>query len=419
MATAATYGSLPFREQIRFLQEKVPSVDYFAVQGEAHDRAFVSAGAHRLDLVADLHQIVSRAVTEGQTLAEFRQDYDAVLDHYGWEPEGGRGFRARVIYETNLRTSYAAGRYAQLQQVKATRPFWVYNHSDAVQHPRELHLLWDGLAIHADNPWWEVHFPPNGYGCCCFVTAYSLEELTQYLGKAGPDQPPESRERQIVHKGEVVKVPEGVDPGWGYTPGRSVYERLVQGALDKSVRLPAVPAAALNQELLAEPAVSEALRTSWSGWLDTVAADPVRRGRRVTVGSLSSETASALEAAGVSPQTAAITVGDGDILHTLRDAKAMATTAAGRPKALSLAELATLPNILAQPQAVLLDQQASVLIYVFPADRREAGKIAIQVNYRLKGEERTNSVRSGSLIDWADVQKDVDSGKLVLLEGAL
>lgn len=419
MASAATYGSLPFAEQLRFLQAKVPSVDYFAVQGAAHDRAFVSAGAHRLDLVTDLHQIVTRAITEGLALAEFRQDYNAVLDNYGWEPEGGRGWRARVIYETNLRSSYAAGRYAQLQQVKASRPFWVYNHSDAVQHPRELHLLWDGLAIHADNPWWEVHYPPNGFGCCCFVTAYSLDELQRYLGKDGPDEAPEGRMRQIVYQGDVVQVPEGVDPGWGYTPGRSVYEQLVQGALDKSVPLPAKPAAALNAELLAEPAVSQALRANWSGWLDGVAADPVKRGRRITVGSLSARTTQALEATGVMPQTAAITVSDGDILHALRDAKAQAATAKGRPKALSLAELATLPDVLAQPQAVLLDELAAVILYVFAAERREAGKIAVLVNYRLKGEERTNSVRSGSLIDWADVQKDVASGRLVLLEGAL
>ena len=41
------------------------------------------------------------------------------------------------------------------------------------------------------------------------------------------------------------------------------------------------------------------------------------------------------------------------------------------------------------------------------------------VNYRLKGNERTNAVRSGSLIDWQNVRKDVDNGKLVLLEGQL
>ncbi|MBN0335839.1 hypothetical protein JTM71_34265, partial [Pseudomonas aeruginosa] len=149
MATAATYGSLSFREQIAFFEAKNPSVNYATVRGAAHDQSFVSAGAHRADLVADLYAVVRQAIRDGLTLEEFQKDYYAVLDNYGWEPAGGRAWRAQVIYRTNLRTSYAAGRYAQLQAVKATRPYWGYHHSDAVEHPRELHLAWDGLHIHA------------------------------------------------------------------------------------------------------------------------------------------------------------------------------------------------------------------------------------------------------------------------------
>lgn len=229
--------------------------------------------------------------------------------------------------------------------------------------------------------------------------------------------------RQIVYKGDVVQVPEGIDPGWNYTPGRSVFEHLVQGALDKTVRLPARPAAEMNEQLLANGAVSQALRTSWTSWLDEIAADPVRRGRQVTVGSLSPATVRGLDQHGLAPQTAAISMGDGDLLHALRDAKAAAATAAGKPKALTLAELATLPQILAQPQAVLLDAPASTLIYVFAAARREAGKVVVRVGFPTKGPARetllVNNVRTASLIDLVDVQKDMDSGKLVLLEGAL
>ncbi|EMW1002881.1 phage minor head protein [Pseudomonas aeruginosa] len=418
MATRAAYGGLSFQEQIRFFQAKHPSIDYNAIRGAANDQSFVSAGANRADLVADLQAIIDQAIRDGMTLAEFRKDYDAVLDHYEWEPEGGRAWRARVIYETNLRTSYAAGRYAQLQAVKGERPFWMYNHSDAVEHPRELHLTWDGLVIHADNPWWRTHYPPNGWGCQCSVSAYAEDELAS-LGKDGPDEPPSDRMRRLTYRGEVVEVPEGIDPGWDYAPGRSNFEQLVQGALQKTTPLPPEPAAKLNQQLLQNRSVATAIQTDWERWLDSVANDPVRRGRRVHVGTLSPQTVEGMSAAGVEASTAVISVGDSDILHVLRDAKAMATTAAGLPKALSLAELATLPQILAQPQAVLLDAKSNTLIYAFAAQRREAGKIAVLVNFQLKGGEATNSVRSGSLIDWADVAKDVKAGKLVVLEGAL
>ncbi|HIE2486109.1 TPA: phage minor head protein, partial [Pseudomonas aeruginosa] len=221
------------------------------------------------------------------------------------------------------------------------------------------------------------------------------------------------------YRGEVVEVPEGIDPGWDYAPGRSSFEQLVQGALQKTTPLPPEPAAKLNQQLLQNRAVATAVQADWERWLDSVANDPVRRGRRVHVGTLSPQTVEGMSAAGVEASTAVISVGDGDILHALRDAKAVATTTAGAPKALTISELAGLPQILAQPQAVLLDAGASTLLYVLAAERREAAKVVVLVNYRLKGEERTNAVRTASLIDWQNVRKDVNNGTLVLLEGAL
>lgn len=418
MATPATYGSLPFDEQIQFLQRKLPSVDYAQVRQAAHDQAFVVAGGHRLDMVSDIHAVLNHNLREGDTLERFREDFYAVLDHYGWQPEGGRGWRSRVIYETNLRTSYAAGRYQQLQAVKEDRPFWMYVHSDAVITPRPEHEAWDGLVLSADDPWWQTHYPPNGWGCQCGVRALNQRDLDR-LGKSGPDQAPPLNERQIVHKGERVSVPEGIDAGWNYAPGRSAFEQQVQHVLEKVPALPADLGAATSRELVLYPAVQQALASDWRRLLTQVMDDGKPRGRQLVVGALSPKVVAGMQGAGVVAATAAITMNDKSMLHALRDTKAGAVTAAGRPKAISQDELARLPEILAQPQAVLLDQGSGTLIYVFPAEQREAGKIAVKVNYRLKAGELTNAVRSGSLIDLADVRKDVDGGLLIVLEGQL
>lgn len=393
MAAPATYGSLPFSEQISFLQAKQPSADYWKIRRDAHDQAFVSAGANRVDLVADLHAIVTRAIAEGLTLAQFRQDYDAVLDHYSWEPDGGRQWRARVIYETNLRTSYAAGRYAQLQQVKATRPYWVYNHSDAVQHPRELHLLWDGLAIHADNPWWQDHFPPNGYGCCCYVTAYSLAEL-RYLGKSGPDEAPATAMRQIVHKGEIVQVPEGIDPGWNYVPGRSVFEQLVQGALEKSTRLPAAPAAQMNQELLSNTGVTQAIRAE----LERLAS-PTATGRSMTITSMPPAVTAQLQER--LPELASPLVRIG--------ADVARRTAAGE------VALAGLLNALSTPVAVLFNPVSSRLFYLAALVEGQSTQEVVEVALDASGAQVTSAVR----MVLADLQRDLQAGDLQLLDGSL
>lgn len=231
MANASgTYGSLPFQEQIAFFRRKLnlPTASWTDVWQAAHDHAFVVAGANRMDLVQDFRAAIDQAISEGTTLAQFRKDFDAIVAKHGWSYNGGRNWRSRVIYETNLRSSYAAGRYAQLQSLKKTLPFWRYRHSDSVMHPRPMHLAWNGLVLSADDPWWETHFPPNGWGCQCTVEGIDEIDL-QDLGKSGPDTaPPTDLETVTVGargpSPRTVETPAGVDPGFGYTPGKSAWE---------------------------------------------------------------------------------------------------------------------------------------------------------------------------------------------------
>jgi hypothetical protein len=403
MAQPASYGSVPFREQNEFLRRKLPSVDYFAVRGAAHDHSFVVAGAHRVDMVADIQQVLQSALDNGDTLEAFREDFAAVLDNYGWQPDGGKAWRSRVIYETNLRTSYAAGRYQQLQAVKATRPYWMYEHSDAVITPRPEHEAWHGLVLAADDPWWQIHYPPNGWGCQCGVRALNDRDLKR-MGKDGPDQAPASKTRRVMHKGEVVEVPEGIDPGWGYAPGRSALERQVQHSLSKTERLPAAPAASMAQQLLQHGAVSRAVDNDWRRLLDDVVLDGKARGRSMVLGSLSPNLVAGMAGAGVTPLTAAIGIGDAAMLRMLagkgRDARA---ASAGR--------INNLPTALARPRAVLLDAGSDTLVYVYGDD------LAVSVRYQVVGEAAANSVQQA--LDVAALRRRVQAGQLILLEGEL
>ncbi len=223
MADAA-YGSLPFSEQIAFFRRKLnlPTEGWTDIYTAEHDWAFVVAGANRDALVADFRAAVEKAIADGATLQDFRKDFDAIVATHGWDYNGGRDWRSRVIYETNLNTSYAAGRYQQLQAA----PLWQYVHADWVQNPRHQHLAWDGLVLARDDPWWQAHFPPNGWGCQCSVRGLWPDDLAE-LGKSGPDTAPEVNlvEREIGQRSTLgprtVRVPEGIDPGFEYTPGRA------------------------------------------------------------------------------------------------------------------------------------------------------------------------------------------------------
>jgi len=142
-----------------------------------HDWAFVVAGANRDAIVADSRAAVEKAITGESTLEDFRKDFDRIVATHGWDYNGGRNWRSRVIYDTNLSTSYAAGRWQQLQAA----PYWQYDHQDWVEHPRPLHVSWDGLVLEQGNPFWQTHFPPNGWGCHCKVKGLWPRDL-QRLG---------------------------------------------------------------------------------------------------------------------------------------------------------------------------------------------------------------------------------------------
>ncbi len=235
------YGSLPFEEAIRFFRGKLrnlPSERFSDVWREQHDTAFMVAGAVKADLLNDLRVSVERAIKDGTTLDQFRREFDQIVARHGWQYRGSRNWRTRVIYETNLRTSYQAGRYAQLTDpdLLEARPFWRYKHNEAVQHPRPLHLSWDGLVLRHDDPWWRAHWPPNGWGCKCRVIAMSERQMRK-AGRDGPDRAPDDGTYEWLDKatGEVHTVPRGIDPGWDYAPGASQAEAIraqLTGKLD-------------------------------------------------------------------------------------------------------------------------------------------------------------------------------------------
>lgn len=133
-----------FLEQIEFLRRKLnlPSETWRDIQRAAHDRAFVVAGATKADLLHDLRKAVDKAV-QGGSIGEFRKNFAEIVAKHGWTgwtgegTKAGEAWRTRVIYQTNLMTSYAAGRRAQLldPDLVKRRPFWRYVHNDSVTHP--------------------------------------------------------------------------------------------------------------------------------------------------------------------------------------------------------------------------------------------------------------------------------------------
>lgn len=245
-----------FNEQLIFFMQKLnlPTAFYDDILKQAHDRAFVVAGAQKADLLDDLRKIVDKAIGEGQSIGAFRKEFDNIVKQRGWQgwtgsdSQAGRDWRTRIIYRTNIASSYAAGRWQQLNDPRLlqTRPYWKYIHNDTVTHPRPLHVSWSGLVLRHDDPWWTSHFPPNGWGCECRVTAVREKE---YNGATAPEDGVEPGSNR----------PRGIDRGWDYAPGSTADTSLRQLVQAKLINYPAAIARSLSKDVNRQIAHSESV----------------------------------------------------------------------------------------------------------------------------------------------------------------
>lgn len=245
----AEAGPIPFREAIDFFAAKVnlPTRRYDDLRHGAHVRAFSVAGMMRDDWLTEIRAALAKSMESGTGLKEFQTTFDDFVNRTGWRfnargktEEERRAWRSRLIYKTNMRVSYMAGRYRQMTDpaVLKYRPYWRYKHSGAL-HPRKLHLAWHGTVLLAADPAWKIMFPPNGWGCGCDVEALSKRDLAR-LGKSGPDQAPDLAPYQSrdPRTGQIEMRYMGIDRGWEYNPG----EAWLNGLMPKELAAP-LPAA--------------------------------------------------------------------------------------------------------------------------------------------------------------------------------
>lgn len=239
-----------FAEQIAFFRNKLnlPSETWRDIQRAAHDRAFMVAGAMKADLLTDLRRAVDQAV-QGGSIGEFRKQFAEIVAKHGWTGWTGEGsaageaWRTRVIYQTNMATAYAAGRRAQLldPDLLSRRPYWRYVHNDSVTHPRPHHKQWGDmrLTLRHDHPFWETHFPPNGWGCKCRVVAVAKP------GEGDASAPPDGWDANDPRTGTAV----GLDAGWDYAPGARADDELRSFVQDKLIEYPPAISKALSVDV--------------------------------------------------------------------------------------------------------------------------------------------------------------------------
>jgi hypothetical protein len=218
------WSQLPFEGAIEYFRDKrnIDVDSWRDVQGIEHDAVFAVAGA-KAALLQDIRDAVDKAISQGTTLQTFREDFDRIVQVRGWNYAGDRDWRTYAIYDTNIRTAYAAGRWEQIQRTKTTRPYLQWRHGSS-REPRPLHLALDQQVFAVDDPFWEtMGNPPVGFGCRCQVFALNQRDVDR-LGLSVAKGP---------EIGSTLKgIPVAPDPGWGGGHRRSTPERRRQVWVD-------------------------------------------------------------------------------------------------------------------------------------------------------------------------------------------
>lgn len=251
----AIFGLAP-EQAIAYLKAKGYAItwNWQEMRDHAHSQAFTVAKAMRLDLLSDIRAALESALQDGQTLAQFIVNLQPVLEAQGWwgqqvivDGEGnaelvqlGSPRRLRTIYQTNLQSSYMAGRQASMEESADTHPYWRYV---AVMdgRTRPSHGALHGKVYRYDDPVWAAIFPPNGFNCRCRVSALSEAALqrrqlsvsdsrgsvrTETVEIGTDKRTGEIRTAQVTRvrttdaSGKPVTF--SVDPGFNHAPGQGL-----------------------------------------------------------------------------------------------------------------------------------------------------------------------------------------------------
>ncbi len=378
-----------FKEAIDHLTAKIdiPTASHSDMRGEAHAKAFTVAGATKQAIVGDFHKSINRMIDEGLTIEDFRKDFDEIVDKHGWSYKGKRGWRTRVIYDTNMRTARAAGKWQQFQRLKNSRPYLQYLSVDDAR-TRDAHRQWHERVFPIDHPWWDTHYPLNGWGCRCTVRSLSQRDIDK-AGLQIEEAPPLNPTPRIdLQTGEVLgDVPEGIDTGWDYNVGKS----WLGPDLAFGKRAIALPEALQERVLNNTELLTKLIAKPYKSWAANVLDDNNSRGEIRTVGYLSHEVVKFAAEKGIGVNTATITLKDARLRRMVRGLKKR------NDIALSREQLLNIPVSL-QTATVIWDIRHKALIYLFDGDKNKGktGKIAVSINFNSKGEV-SNSIRSAGI----------------------
>ncbi|MBA3577288.1 MAG: minor capsid protein [Sphingomonas sp.] len=200
-------------EIVEWIEAKEPRAieDWNELGASEYARSFTAARTTGHDIIRDLYDgLLAEMRDEQPTESGFVERMMPVLRQKGWLPElddKAMGRRLRLIYDTNIRTSMAVGKWRSFQRTKQYLPYLRYS---AVQdnRTRPAHAALHDIILPVEHPLWRIAFAPAHFNCRCVVTALSRSQAARYGGPSGDNR-----------ANEAARIVEQSDQFWGYNPG--------------------------------------------------------------------------------------------------------------------------------------------------------------------------------------------------------
>lgn len=253
---------------------------------DEHAQQFTVSRLARLDLLEDIRSQITRSVGGDLSRKDFMRDSEKLLASAGWwgektvtDPATGKEVtttfdpaRLKLIYDTNTRMAYSAGLWERMERNKKTHPYVRYI-TQGDEKVRESHRAWANVTLPIGDPFWQTHYPPNGWRCRCRAVAVSRRDYESGVtptGMAMVKKAPTIEMREWLDKrtGEVKVVPVGIDPGFGYNVGAaSARARSLQSVVaDKLQKTPDSLARPALVDLVGSPAFARWLAKPEGAW---------------------------------------------------------------------------------------------------------------------------------------------------------
>ena len=123
-----------------------------------------------------------------------------------------------------MKVAHVAGQYQSLVDEAELYPYWQY-HTQEDERVRGSHAVLNRKVFRWDDPFWDTHFPPNGWQCRCYVRSLDDDDLEEKGLKVTDSRDLKTREdKSAGGHSKLTYIIDGKEAttadGWNYNPGK-------------------------------------------------------------------------------------------------------------------------------------------------------------------------------------------------------